>query len=91
MGNTGKVYSTSGGDGTHLHYQMMGNMNAPESSSKWNLYDSRRNYFLNYIGAPSTKSYVVDQGTETKNNYTTGSSYSNYFYNINNYIKRLGY
>jgi len=100
MGNTGWVDPEPTRDnpllGTHLHYQLMGNLPGygPKNSA-WSMLDSRRNTFLAQIGAPSTRDYVFNQGTSVINNYT-GSvgnpavDYYNYFYSPNDWLKRMG-
>jgi murein DD-endopeptidase MepM/ murein hydrolase activator NlpD len=100
MGNTGSVSpkrtSVNPLAGTHLHYQLMGNMPGYGATHvAWSMLDSRRNTFLSQIGAPSTDNYVYNQGTVIKNNYTgsVGSpavDYYNYFYNPNEWLKRMG-
>lgn len=95
MGNTGWVDPAPSianlMAGTHLHYQLMGNLSGyGPTSSAWGYQNTRRNLFLNSIGAPAAGEYIYNAGTSSKNNYTPGSSYSNYFYNVNEYFKRKG-
>jgi murein DD-endopeptidase MepM/ murein hydrolase activator NlpD len=100
MGNTGWVEPAptllSPTAGTHLHYQLMGNLsNTGPSNTAWSMLNGRRDVFLSQIGAPLTPNYVVNQGTSTLNNYTgsVGSpvvNYNNFFYNPNEWLRRMG-
>ncbi len=100
MGNTGWVEPEPSlvkpFAGTHLHFQLMGNLSGyGATNTAWNMLDNRRNTFLSQIGAPSTRSYVFNQGTSELNNYTgkVGDppvEYYNYYYNPNEWIKRMG-
>ncbi|MDR3166554.1 MAG: M23 family metallopeptidase, partial [Treponema sp.] len=75
MGNTGLVVPAptelNPNAGTHLHYQLMGNLAGYGSNDNaWTTLEDRRNRFLAQIGAPSTSEYVTSQGTFFLNNYT---------------------
>jgi murein DD-endopeptidase MepM/ murein hydrolase activator NlpD len=94
MGNTGLVIpepTTENPDaGTHLHYQLMGNLSGYGAGSEaWTIQENRRERFLAQIGAPEASRYVVNQGTFFLNNYT-GMGYNNYFYNPNNFFLGMG-
>ena len=77
VGEVGHTGTVSGNPGSHLHYQLMGNLQGfTKTSTKWNMLNDRRNFFLNKFGA--TDSY-----------YANGD-YKNYYYDINNIQERLG-
>ncbi|MDR3138611.1 MAG: peptidoglycan DD-metalloendopeptidase family protein [Treponema sp.] len=95
MGNTGLVdpapTKQNPNAGTHLHYQLMGNLPGYEAASPaWDMLDKRRNKFLSSIGAPPTSDYVSNHGTSLNNNYT-GKGYNNYFYNANRLFLQMGF
>ncbi|MDR2103915.1 MAG: M23 family metallopeptidase [Treponema sp.] len=94
MGNTGLVIpeptEANPDAGTHLHYQLMGNLAGyGAKDNAWTALEERRNRFLAQIGAPSTSRYVSNGGTFFLNNYT-GMGYNNYFYNTNKFLLRMG-
>jgi murein DD-endopeptidase MepM/ murein hydrolase activator NlpD len=94
MGNTGLVIPAPSQEnpnaGTHLHYQLMGNLSGYGAGNKaWTMLEDRRNRFLAQIGAPSSSKYAVNRGSLILNNYT-GMGYDNYFYNPNNFALRMG-
>jgi murein DD-endopeptidase MepM/ murein hydrolase activator NlpD len=94
MGNTGLVVPVPGEKnpdaGTHLHYQLMGNLAGYGAEDRaWSPFENRRNRFLSQIGAPPSSKYVIDRGDSYLNNYT-GMGYDNYFYNPNNLGLRMG-
>jgi murein DD-endopeptidase MepM/ murein hydrolase activator NlpD len=94
MGNTGLVVpeptALNPDAGTHLHYQLMGNLPGYGAEDKaWAVLESRRNRFLDQIGAPGASKYAANQGTFFLNNYT-GMGYNNYFYNANNFLLGMG-
>jgi murein DD-endopeptidase MepM/ murein hydrolase activator NlpD len=94
MGNTGLVIPAPSQEnpnaGTHLHYQLMGNLSGYGAGNKaWAMLEDRRNRFLAQIGAPSSSKYAVNRGSFILNNYT-GMGYDNYFYNPNNFALRMG-
>jgi murein DD-endopeptidase MepM/ murein hydrolase activator NlpD len=94
MGNTGLVQPEPTEEhpdwGTHLHYQLMGNLPGYGAGNKaWSVQENRRDRFLAQIGAPPASAYVADQGTFFLNNYT-GDKYYNYYYNANNFISMMG-
>ncbi|MCR5624133.1 MAG: peptidoglycan DD-metalloendopeptidase family protein, partial [Lachnospiraceae bacterium] len=75
MGHTGLV---SGTPGTHLHYQLIGDLQGTKKdSSSWKMLEARRNYFLNKIGSSS------------KGTYITGEGYNTYYYDVNFLQKKL--
>lgn len=71
MGNTGV------GTGTHLHYQLMGNLpGIGENDVKWNMLDYRRDFFLNNFGYNGA--------------IYSNALYYNYYYNTNNLKEVIG-
>lgn len=71
MGNTGV------GTGTHLHYQLMGNLpGIGENDVKWNMLDYRRDFFLNNFGYNGA--------------IYSNAPYYNYYYNTNNLKEVIG-
>ncbi|AHC14386.1 M23 family metallopeptidase [Salinispira pacifica] len=91
MGNTGFVKPepslTNPDGGTHLHYQLMSNTPWHSSDSEiWDIYNDRRDVFLNQIGAPSTSDWTTDS-TDTLNSYS--EYYENFYYNTNNMFDYL--
>jgi murein DD-endopeptidase MepM/ murein hydrolase activator NlpD len=71
MGNTGV------GTGTHLHYQLMGNLpGIGENNVKWNMLDYRRDFFLNKFGYNGA--------------IYSNAPYYNYYYNTNNLKEVIG-
>ena len=86
----------------HLHYQLMGNLgglgnNDGDDDIRWNMLQSRRDYFLNQLGITSTANYSTSP-TSTQNYYVTYGlnsnnervNYYNYYYNLNPIWKRMG-
>ena len=86
----------------HLHYQLMGNLggqsnNKGANDPKWNMLQSRRDYFLKQLGITSTTNYSTSP-TSTQNYYVTYGlnsnnervNYYNYYYNLNPIWKKMG-
>lgn len=102
----GIIGNTDGGTGIstgeHLHYQLMGNLgglanNDGHNDIRWNMLQSRRDYFLNQLGITSTTNYSTSP-TSTQNYYVTYGlnsnnervNYYNYYYNLNPIWKKMG-
>jgi murein DD-endopeptidase MepM/ murein hydrolase activator NlpD len=90
MGNTGFVKS-DGGDGTHLHYQLMGDRAARfPDSERWDMYEQRRDAFLSFVGSPSSKNWTVDAADAGNQNFWSSySTHLDFYYNTNAILKKL--
>jgi murein DD-endopeptidase MepM/ murein hydrolase activator NlpD len=91
MGHTGSVRPVNGGDGTHLHYQLMGDqVSSDPYSQRWNMYQRRRDTFLNFAGSPLNSNWSNNLPTSTSNFWAGNRNYLNYYYNTNGLLRRMG-
>jgi murein DD-endopeptidase MepM/ murein hydrolase activator NlpD len=90
MGHTGEVRPANGGDGTHLHYQLMGNIgggsNGP-TSPVWDQYRYRRDRLLSVVGSPSSSDWTAS--ATSVRNYWSSDPYYNFYFNTNNLTRRM--
>ena len=86
----GYMGTTGDSTGSHLHYQLMGNMGGRSltpTSSQWDMYRERRDTFLSFFGGVSTGNWI-DRTTFSSNYWN--ADYKNFYYNTNNFLKRYG-
>jgi murein DD-endopeptidase MepM/ murein hydrolase activator NlpD len=77
MGNSGL------GTGTHLHYQLMGDLGGTSyTSSQWDMYQQRRNTLLVQSGLIPASDYSIKK-TYSSNYYSVVEDYRNFYYNVN--------
>jgi murein DD-endopeptidase MepM/ murein hydrolase activator NlpD len=87
MGNTG-LTDPSGAGGTHLHYQLMGDRAAYSPySAKWDMYQQRRDMFLNFFRMPSTNNWSNNKPTSDANFWAANRTYLNYYYNTSGLLR----
>jgi murein DD-endopeptidase MepM/ murein hydrolase activator NlpD len=89
MGYSGDV-DPFGVAGTHLHYQLMGDLGGQgldPTSVEWDMYRNRRDTFLSLVGSRPMWDYSV-LPTSTQNYWS--QNYSNFYFDSNEVMRRLG-
>ena len=95
----GEMGDSGNSTGPHLHYQLMSQIDKRGATAKaFDMFNSRRDTFLNYADAPDTGSYTVSNYVEGKTSglITTSTDnfwstqYNRFHYNVNNILGRLG-
>ena len=96
VGQVSHTGDSQGNPGDHLHWQLMGdNAARTHDSSRWDMYQNRRNQFLNHIGGISSDKYSLYNTDDL--NYWAGSSveggysYNNFYYNTNFMLNNWGF
>ena len=96
VGQVSHTGDSQGNPGDHLHWQLMGdNAARTPNSSRWDMYQNRRNQFLTQIGGIPASEY--DDLNTAISNYWAGESkekgyrYNNFYYNTNFMLDNWGF